>query len=83
MSYRRLFLFAEGPDDERFLDGIVRPELKQQFDCITICKYANQTRIKTKAFLRLPLKDSSIPRTAITCSPSDAKNNSRRKLERK
>lgn len=51
MAYRRLFIFVEGDDDERFFDRVIRPLYKQIYDNIQLWKYSQQKFKKTNGFL--------------------------------
>ncbi len=44
MSYKQLFIFVEGIDDERFVNQIVNPILQTHFHFIKIIKYAVMTK---------------------------------------
>jgi hypothetical protein len=52
VSDRRLFLFVEGDDDERFLRAVLKPRLDRQYDSVTLWQYAKQKSDKIRAFLR-------------------------------
>ena len=52
MTYKRLCVFLEGNDDERFFESIVKPILSPQYDLIQIWQYAQKPRRRTKNFLR-------------------------------
>jgi hypothetical protein len=52
MAYRQLWLFVEGPDDTRFIRGIIRPLLEGTFDDIRIVEYSNLAREKIYKFLQ-------------------------------
>ena len=52
MTYRRLFVFIEGDDDERLLGAVVKPRLERQYDSVTLWQYAGQKSEKVRAFLR-------------------------------
>ena len=51
-SYRSLYFFVEGPDDERFVRNILKPELQESYDNIIIWMYATETNQKNKNFLQ-------------------------------
>lgn len=51
LVYRRLFIFVEGDDDERFFDRLIRPLYKQIYDNIQLWKYSQQKFKKTNGFL--------------------------------
>lgn len=39
MSYKRLFVFVEGPDDRRFFESVVKPMVEEEFDSVNIVEY--------------------------------------------
>ena len=51
MPYRRLYVFVEGTDDERFFERIVKPRLESNYDHIDIIQYAQDTDKKLRSFL--------------------------------
>lgn len=51
MSYRRLLIFCEGPDDEQFFDAIVAPRLTG-YDQIHTVPYAERTQEQVRTYLR-------------------------------
>jgi len=51
MEYKRLFIFVEGPDDERFFKKIVIPLFESTYDNIKIIKYAQESNKWRKNFL--------------------------------
>lgn len=51
-EYRRLFLFGEGDDDERFLQEVVRPRLKELYDDVQVVQYAQLSSKKRSDWLR-------------------------------
>jgi hypothetical protein len=52
MSYKQLFIFVEGPDDERFFERIVKPKFEEKYDVVRIWRYANVTDKKVYNFLK-------------------------------
>jgi hypothetical protein len=52
MSYKRLYIWAEGIDDERFFEKIIEPKLQEQYDYIKIVRYSNMKGEKVKDFLK-------------------------------
>lgn len=44
LRYRRLWLWVEGPDDERFARYVLEPLLKQRYDQIDIVQYAERSK---------------------------------------
>ena len=53
MAYRRLFIFLEGDDDERFFDRVIKPMIvcEQIYDHVQLWKYAQATKQKVNGFL--------------------------------
>ena len=51
MSYKRLFIFVEGADDNRFFSNIIRPILKNVYDWVDIIEYARETEKRRKNFI--------------------------------
>jgi hypothetical protein len=52
MSYRRLFLFVEGDDDERFFSSVVVPALLTAYDHIQFVQFSGLNKEKRRGFLR-------------------------------
>lgn len=50
--YRRLFIWVEGTDDQRFFNTIVKPRLADRYDDIEIRRYASGTVAQINSFLR-------------------------------
>ncbi len=50
-SYRRLFIWIEGTDDERFFNTIVVPRLASRYDNITVQRYAGMKNEGITKFL--------------------------------
>ena len=51
MPHKRLFIFVEGVDDERFFDSIIKPEFEKHYDIVIIYKYAQETDKRVKKFI--------------------------------
>lgn len=51
MNYKRLFLFIEGNDDERFFGRIIKPIYEEKYD-VKLWKYAHQKNKKIENFLK-------------------------------
>ncbi|RKX71298.1 hypothetical protein DRP53_02060 [candidate division WOR-3 bacterium] len=51
-SYRQLFIWVEGEDDERFFAHILKPKLQKKYDRVEIRKYARMKKEKVDRFLR-------------------------------
>ena len=52
LTYRRLFVFVEGRDDDRFFDAAIRPLITNRYDHIEIRQYAERKRAWVGRFLR-------------------------------
>jgi len=55
MSYRRLFIFVEGPDDRRFFESVVNSMFEDVYDSINIVEYKsykNRNKVKVTNFIR-------------------------------
>ena len=51
MTYRKLFIFLEGDDDERFFDRLISPLYKQIYDDIQPWKYSQDPEEKVNNLL--------------------------------
>ena len=52
MTYKLLFIFIEGNDDERFFEKIIVPKLKEKYNALQILKYAKVKNKKIDSFLK-------------------------------
>ena len=52
MDFKQLFIFVEGPDDERFINKIVRPYLENTYTIIKFIKYATMTKIAVEGIIK-------------------------------
>lgn len=52
MEYRMLFIWAEGPDDDRFFDKILKPIFEKRYDAVKIINYAVMDKQRIKQLLR-------------------------------
>jgi hypothetical protein len=52
MSYKLLFVFIGGNDDERFFDRIIKPKLEEKYTTVSFYKYAKISDKKIRNFLR-------------------------------
>ncbi|RLF76087.1 hypothetical protein DRN39_06270 [Thermococci archaeon] len=52
MEYRRLFLWLEGPDDERFFDWVIVPKLRTRYHSVKIIKYSQMKKEKLENFIK-------------------------------
>lgn len=51
MPYKRLYIWIEGDDDERFFDGIIKPKLQSKYDYVGFWQYAQVKEEKNNNFL--------------------------------
>ena len=51
-SYKLLFIFVEGDDDERFFNRILSPKLQEKYDTVKIIRYATMKKEKVDNFIR-------------------------------
>ncbi len=52
MGYRRLFIWVEGKDDERFFKKIMEPKLQKKYDFVETRCYAAMKKEKIDKFLK-------------------------------
>jgi len=52
MAYRRLFLFVEGDDDERFFEQVAVPFFRKRYDHVKIVGYARMKKGKLEGWVR-------------------------------
>lgn len=52
MSYRRLFLFLEGDDDQRFFEAVIIPRLENRYDSIRLVQVSEMEKEKVAEWLR-------------------------------
>jgi hypothetical protein len=52
MRFQRLFLLCEGDDDERFLEAVCVPLLRQPYDSVTFYQHAQKAKKEVRNFLR-------------------------------
>jgi hypothetical protein len=52
MNCKRLFIFVEGNDDERFFDRIVKPKFEKKYNEVRLWKYAQVKNTKIDNFLK-------------------------------
>ncbi len=52
MSYKLLFIFLEGNDDQRFFEGILMPLLLKKYSVIKFWQYSRQKQEKTADFVK-------------------------------
>ena len=51
MNNRRLFVFLEGNDDERFFEWVIRPLLEKDYDLVQFWQYGQKKKVKVNGFL--------------------------------
>lgn len=52
MGYRRLFIWVEGEDDERFFQHILKPKLQKKYDFVETRRYVTMKKDKIDNFLK-------------------------------
>jgi len=52
MGYRRLYIWVEGEDDERFFKKIMEPKLQKKYDFVETRCYAAMKKEKIDNFLK-------------------------------
>jgi len=52
MGYRRLFIWVEGDDDERFFEKIIEPKLRKKYNFVETRRYAVMKKEKIDNFLK-------------------------------
>lgn len=52
MVYRRLFIWVEGPNDERFFERIIKPKLREKYDLVQVVTYKNMKKEKVVNFFK-------------------------------
>ena len=51
-SYKQLYLWVEGDDDERFFKKVIIPKFQEKYDNIKIIKYATMRKEKKDNFIK-------------------------------
>jgi len=51
-AYKRLFIWVEGNDDERFFNKIFIPKFKEKYDTVNIIKYAKLKKERIDNFIK-------------------------------
>ncbi|NUU95801.1 hypothetical protein XO10_05830 [Marinitoga sp. 1135] len=51
MSFKQLFVFVEGNDDERFFEFIIKPKLSNRYDLVQIIKYSEEKKEKIDNYI--------------------------------
>lgn len=52
MSYKPLYIFVEGDDDEKFFENIVKPILEEKYDWVLVWPYTQRKKQIVRNFLR-------------------------------
>lgn len=52
MAYRRLFLFVEGADDERFFGAVLFPLFRKRYEEVRVVQVSQMTKKKVSDWLR-------------------------------
>ena len=52
MTYRRLFLFVEGDDDERFFSSVLLPSLQSAYEDIRFVQFSQLNKKEVRDYLR-------------------------------
>ncbi len=52
MAYKRLFIWVEGEYDVKFFEWIIKPILKEKYNCVKLIQYANESPKWRTNFLR-------------------------------
>lgn len=52
MSYKRLYIFVEGGDDERFFAKVITPIFGKKYDSVNYFNYAEETYAKVNKFVK-------------------------------
>ncbi|WP_243345454.1 DUF4276 family protein [Parabacteroides sp. FAFU027] len=59
MEYRQLYIFVEGPDDERYINQVIKPILKDQYNDIKVIKYAKLPKVVVQNYIKTFNKQQS------------------------
>ncbi len=51
MPFKELFVWVEGPDDQRFVDTILRVEFEKHYDLVQVIPYAGMKTLKIIKFI--------------------------------
>jgi len=51
VGYRRLYVWVEGTDDERFFERTVRATFEQRYDQVSVVRYAKRKGTKIRGYL--------------------------------
>ena len=59
-TYKLLFIWVEGDDDERFFNRILSPKFQEKYDTVKIIKYAKLKKEKVDNFIK-SIKAGRVP----------------------
>lgn len=59
MEYKQLYIFVEGPDDERFINSVIKPILDKKYSLVKVIKYATLSKVVIENFIKTYDKQSS------------------------
>lgn len=51
MSYKTMYIWVEGDDDQRFFEEIIQSKLNQKYQYVKIIQYAKMTKQKVNSYL--------------------------------
>ena len=51
MNYRRLYIFVEGGDDERFFESVIKPICEKEFNIVQCWQYSQKKKEKINSYL--------------------------------
>ena len=66
MEYKVLYLFVEGPDDERFFRSVIEPLIGERFDFVKYILYAQQSKAIIESLIK-PLNHNQNHRYLFIC----------------
>lgn len=66
MEYKVLYLFVEGPDDERFFRSVIEPLIGGRFDFVKYILYAQQSKAIIESLIR-PLNHNQNHKYLFVC----------------
>ncbi len=58
-EFKQLYIFVEGPDDERFFDNVFKPLALDKYNFVKIIKYAGLTKKIVKDYIKAFSKQNS------------------------
>jgi len=51
-TYKRLYIFVEGNDDERFFNKVLVPKFKEKYDYVKLIKYARWKKESVNNYIK-------------------------------